>query len=131
MWLDRLLGTWDVAMRHVALPEPVTGRHRYERVLDGAFVMLQVTYDQPEFPDAIALLDEHTWHSFDVRGITRVFDLEPGPAGWAMVRRDPDFWQRSTTTFCGSDAMHGVGENSSDAGATWEHDFTLDCTRRQ
>ncbi len=35
MVLDRLLGTWDLTMRHAALPEPVTGRQHDERVLDG------------------------------------------------------------------------------------------------
>ncbi len=38
MSLDPLLGTWEIAMRHVAVPEPVAGRQQYERILDGAFV---------------------------------------------------------------------------------------------
>lgn len=53
MSLDRLLGTWDVTMRHAALPEPVTGRQRCERVLDGAFLVLTSTYDHPQVPDAM------------------------------------------------------------------------------
>src|SRR3712207_3544759 len=99
MTLDRLLGTWRVTMTHVARPEPVAGRQRYERVLDGAFVMARWTYDDPEFPDALALLDERSWHSFDVRGVTRVFDLSIDDAGWEMVRRGEDFWQHSTGRF--------------------------------
>jgi hypothetical protein len=35
MSLDRLLGAWDFTMHHSAMAEPVTGRQRYERVLDG------------------------------------------------------------------------------------------------
>jgi hypothetical protein len=129
MSLDRLIGTWDFSMRHVALDEPIRGRQRYERVLDGAFLMLRWTYEHPEFPDAIAMLDDSTLHYFDVRGVTRVFDLEVSAESWAMLRRDPDFWQRSTMSFAGPDAMHGTGENSHDAGASWQHDYTITCTR--
>jgi len=32
--LDRLLGTWEIAMHRSAMSELVTGRQRYERVLD-------------------------------------------------------------------------------------------------
>ena len=35
--LDRLLGTRELEMRHSAMSEPVSGRQRYERVLDGEF----------------------------------------------------------------------------------------------
>ena len=129
MSLDRLLGTWDVTMHHAAMPQPVSGRQRYERVLDGAFVMLHWTYDHPEFPDAIAMLDEHTYHYFDVRGVARVFDLTVDDSGWAMVRHDEDFWQRSTGRFRGTDAIDGTGENSYDAGATWQHDFSMSYVR--
>ena len=126
---DRLLGTWDISMQHVALPEPVAGRQRYELVLDGAFVLLQWTYDHPDFPDAMALLDQTAFHYFDVRGISRVFDLQINEQGWSMIRRDPDFWQRSSTTFVGDRVMEGTGENSHDGGVTWEHDFVMTWAR--
>jgi hypothetical protein len=129
MSLDRLLGTWSLTMRHAAVQEPVTGEQRYERVLDDAFVMLRWTYDHPEFPAAIAMLDESRCHYFDVRGVTRVFDLEIDDQGWSMIRRDTDFWQRSNATFEGPDAMTGTGENSYDGGATWQHDFSMSYTR--
>lgn len=129
MSLERLLGTWDISMRHVALPEPVVGRQRYEQVLDGAFVMLHWTYDHPDFPNAIALLEPSAFHYFDVRGISRVFDLQIDDLGWSMIRRDPDFWQRSSATFVGANKMQGVGENSHDGGITWVHDFTMTWAR--
>ena len=129
MSLDRLLGTWDFTMTHSALPEPVSGLQRYERVLDGAFVMLHWTYHHPDFPDAIALLDDRTYHYFDVRGVTRVFELTIDDSGWAMIRRDKDFWQRSAGRFRGTDAIDGTGENSFDAGVTWQHDFSMSYAR--
>jgi len=129
MSLDRLLGTWNFTMSHSALSEPVSGRQRYERVLNGAFVMLHWAYDHPEFPDAIAMLDERAYHYFDVRGVTRVFDLAIDDSGWAMIRRDEDFWQRSAGRFRGTDAIDGKGENSFDAGHTWQHDFSMSYAR--
>jgi hypothetical protein len=129
MALDRLLGTWAYTMQHVAVPEAVAGQQRYERVLDGAFVMLHWTNEHPEFPNAIALLAEDTCHYFDVRGVTRAFDFQIDDAGWSMIRRDADFWQRSAATFTGPDAIEGTGENSFDSGATWEHDFSITYAR--
>ena len=129
MSLERLLGTWDVTMRHVALPEPVRGRQRYERVLGGAFTALHASYDHPDVPDALSLLDATTCHYFDVRGVTRLFVVEVSDAGWTMVRRDEDFWQRSAATFDGPDRLDGTGENSHDAGATWVHDCAMSWRR--
>lgn len=129
MSLDRLLGTWTFTMRHVAVAEPVVGEQRYERVLDGAFVMMRSSNPHPDFPDAIALLDLTTYSYFDVRGFTRTFELTLDDDAWSIVRRDPDFWQRSTTTFRGPDVMEGRGENSHDGGVTWEHDFDMSYVR--
>jgi hypothetical protein len=125
MSLDRLLGTWQFTMQHVAVPEPVRGQQRYERVLGGAFVQLVWTYEHPQFPDALCLLEDSVVHYFDTRGVVRRFDLELSDAGWTMVRRDPDFWQRSAGRFVGAEAIEGTGENSSDGGATWQHDYTI------
>ena len=123
--LDRLLGTWEFTMRHSAVSEPVTGRQRSERVLDGAFVLQHWTYDHPDFPDAMALLSDDRCHYFDVRGIIRVFDLEVDDAGWSLIRLDDDFSQRQTARFDGPDAMDGAGEVSRDLGVTWQPDFTM------
>ena len=123
--LDRLLGTWEFTMHHSAMSVPVTGRQRYERVLDGAFVLQHWTYDHPDFPDAIALLSDDRYHYFDVREITRVFELEVDDAGWSMIRLDEDFSQRYTARFCGPDVMESTGEMSHDNGVTWQPDFTM------
>jgi hypothetical protein len=112
-------------MHHAAMSEPVTGRQRYERVLEGAFVLQRWTYDHPDFPDAMALLSEDRYHYFDVRGITRVFELEVDDAGWSMIRLDEDFSQRQTARFRGPDVIDSTGEKSNDTGLTWQHDFTM------
>ena len=123
--LDRLLGTWEVTMHHSDMPEPVTGRQRYERVLDGAFVLQRWTYDHPDFPDAMAMISENRFHHFDVRGITRVFELEVDDAGWSMIHLDEEFSQRQTARFRGPNVIESTGERSYDAGVTWQPDYTM------
>jgi hypothetical protein len=123
--LDRLLGTWRVTMHHSAMTEPVAGRQRYERTLDGAFVLMHASYDHPDFPDALAVLSDDACHYFDVRGVIRVFDFVIGEAGWSMVFLDDEFSQRHTARFDGPDTMTNSGDASTDRGTTWEHDFTL------
>jgi hypothetical protein len=127
--LDRLLGTWDLTMHHADLAEPVTGRHHYERVLDGAWVQLGWTYDHPDFPDATVLLSEDRYHYFDVRGEQRTFELDATGDAWTLVRVAEDFSQRSTSRFEGDDRVETVGERSYDGGATWEPDYTLTLRR--
>ena len=46
-----------------------------------------------------------------------------------MIRRDEDFWQRAAGRFRGTDAIDGTGENSSDAGASWQHDVSTSYAR--
>ena len=128
--LDRLLGTWEFTMEHHAMSEPITGRQRYERVLDGAFVLQHWTYDHPDFPDAMGLLSNDRYHYFDVRGIVRVFDLTVDDDGWSMTNMTGDgLSQRTTARFTGDDTIDVTGERSTDAGATWEPDFTMTLRR--
>jgi len=129
--LDRLVGTWEFTMHHAAMSEPVTGRQRFERVLDGAFLLQHWTYDHPDFPDAIALLSEERYYYFDVRGIVRIFDLEVTDDGWSMIHLDDDFSQRSNARFASPDFIEASGEMSRDAGTTWQPDFTITYRREE
>jgi len=129
MPLSRLLGDWAFTMHHSQMTEPVTGRNHYEPVLDGAFVMLRWSYDHPDFPDAIAMIDEHRYHYFDVRGVVRLFDFAIDDAGWTMTHLDGDFSQRTVARFRGDGAIDCEGEVSADLGASWRHDFTMTLTR--
>lgn len=127
--LDRLVGTWQFIMQHSAMPESITGRQRYERVLDGAFVLLHWTYDHPDFPDALTLLSDSQNYYFDVRGIVRIFDFNVDDTGWRMVRLDEEFSQRVSARFDGPDVMTSAGELSRDNGVTWQNDFMMTSRR--
>jgi len=129
MSLDRLLGDWELTMHHSEVAEAITGRQRFQRVLGGAFVMLDWSYDRADFPDAIAMLNETTFHYFDVRGVVRIFDFAIDDSGWSMTRLDPVFSQRTSARFRGADSMECLGERSSDSGTTWQQDFTMELTR--
>ena len=129
MSLDRLLGTWDITMRNHAFPDAVTGRQRYERTLEGAFVRLEWTYDHADFPDALAVLAEDKMWYFDVRGVHRLIDLTFDDHGWSTLHLDADFSQRSTARFVDDDTIETEGEYSEDLGATWHRDFTMTSQR--
>ena len=120
-----MTGCSEARMHHSDMSEPVTGRQRYERVLEGAFVLQHWTCDHPDFPDAMALISEDRYHHFDVCGITRVSKLEVDDAGWSIIRLDEDFSQRSTARFRGPDAMEPTGEVSYGKGVSWQPDFTM------
>jgi len=129
MALDRLLGSWHITMHHSQVREPVFGTQEYERTLDGAFVVQRWTYDHPDFPNAIAIMDEHSYHYFDVRGVIRIFDFEIDDHGWTMTHLEDEFSQRSTALFRGPDALECHGEYSDDRGATWHHDYRMSYAR--
>lgn len=128
--LDRLPGMWNLTMRHADIAEPVIGRQRYEWVLDGAFLQLRLTYERPDFPDALALFSSERYHYFDVRGLVRMFDLTLDDDGWSVIHlTDDELSQRATARFTDDDTIDVTGERSADAGATWEPDFTMTLTR--
>ena len=128
--LDRLPGTWDLTMHHADIEEPVLGRHRYDWVLDGAFLQLRWTYERPDFPDAMAMFAPPRYHYFDVRGVVRVFDLTLAEDGWSMVNVTGDgLSQRTTARFTGADTVEVTGQRSTDTGASWEPDFTMTLAR--
>lgn len=106
--LDRLPGTWDLTMHHADTEEPVVGRHRYEWVLDEAFLQLRVAYERPDFPDAMALFSPERCYYFDVRGVARVFDLTLDADGWSTTNvTDGGLSQRATTRFVDDDTRRG------------------------
>ncbi|MEO6532639.1 MAG: hypothetical protein ABIO06_03580 [Pseudolysinimonas sp.] len=127
--VDRLLGSWRVTMHHSEVAEPVHGMQRYERILDGAFVSLDWTFEHPDFPNAFAVLDETHFNYFDVRGVVRIFDFQVDDGGWRMTWIDPGFSQRSTARFLDDDTIDVDGERSSDEGTTWQHDFRMELHR--
>jgi hypothetical protein len=129
MSLDRLLGTWDLSMQHSQMSEPIHGRQHYEYALENAFVVLHWTYEHPDFPDAIAILDQERYHYFDVRGVIRLFDFRLDDSGWLMTWLDPEFSQRSTGKFRDDDTIEVRGERSDDGGKSWLDDFTMQLTR--
>jgi hypothetical protein len=128
--LDRLPGTWNLTMHHADIAEPVIGRQQYEWVLDGAFLQLRLAYERPDFPDALALFSPQRYHYFDVRGVVRDFDVTLSDDGWSTINiTDDELSQRTTAQLTDDDTIEVTGQRSTDAGTTWEPDFTMTLTR--
>jgi hypothetical protein len=68
-------------------------------------------------------------HSFDSRGVARVYQIDTAAGVWRFWRNAPGFSQRYTCTInAGGASMTCDGELSRD-GATWEQDLRVACTR--
>ncbi|EGD56755.1 hypothetical protein [Gordonia neofelifaecis] len=91
----------------------MSGRSAAKEVLPGSAV--------GHVPDAIAVLSEHRLHHFDVRGVTRIFELALDDSGRSMLRRGDDVWQRATSRFVDDDTIEGTAGPSYDGGGTWQH----------
>lgn len=127
--LDQLLGTWEFTMHHADVSKPIYGRHVYERVLDGAFVLHRCVYDRSDFPDAMALMTDTTYHYFDVRGITRIFKVEFKDHGWSTINVEKEFSQRTVARFKSREQVEVNGKRSHDNGVTWQPDYTMTSRR--
>ena len=132
--LEGLLGTWDVTMSHVALPEPVTWKASIEW-FENAFIIMRWLVEH-DIPDTVMIMgrnenkpdDMYSLLTYDSRGVSRIFDMQFSESVWKFSREDKDFFQRFEGTVK-EDSITGKGENSNDSGKTWEHDYTLTYTR--
>ena len=104
---QRLAGTWATEATHPALPGTVvTGQATFEWLEDQRFLIQRSHYDHPAIPDAIAvtgIIDgKPSMHSFDPRGVHRVFAVEITADTWRFWNDTPgsrsDSPTRSATT---------------------------------
>ena len=71
-----------------AMSEPVIGRQRYERVLDGAFVLLDLDLRPPRLPGRMALLSPEQ-STTSMCAAPPACSTAPPRAGWSAVRSGP------------------------------------------
>jgi len=104
------------------------------------FVVQRWEVPHPAAPDGIAIIGfdggrgSYLQHYFDSRGVARLYEMSFVDGVWKLSRTTADFSlldfsQRYTGTF-GADGgtIRGSWESSND-GATWEHDFELIYTK--
>ena len=133
--LEILVGEWNMVGNHPMLPDPVRGRATFDWFEDGAFLAWHTYFEQPLPPNAMAVIGRDdsretcTVLYFDVRGVSRVYEMSLQDGIWKMWRDAPDFRQRMTGTI--SDDQNTItvhGELSKD-GSHWEQDLDLVYTR--
>ena len=125
----RLVGPWTTEATHPALPGvTVPGTADVEWLEGKRFLIWRSHSDHPAFPDSISIIgdtDGLQWHSFDSRGVHRVYEFRVLENGWEMARNAPEFSQRMTVTFeDDDDSMEGLGKLSRDD-ETWEDDLQI------
>ena len=135
------MGIWAERIDHPDLTGIPDGRVTFAWTRDGRYLLQDSTIPQPEFPDSLSLIapgDEDgtsLQHSFDTRGVTRLYRMDLRGGIWRLWRTEPDcspldFCQRFAGTFSADgNRIDGRWEQSHDGGATWEPDFPLTFTR--
>ena len=134
--LDAVIGTWTLTGSHPYLPgRTLRGRVEFQSIEGGAFVRMHSKMDDPEIPEGIALFgtdDEArtcTMLYFDVRGVSRKYDVSLHSDGFTWSRDEPRFAQRFRVTIAADgNAMLGEGSMKKQ-GQGWEPDLRLSYVR--
>jgi len=130
--LSFLIGTWETQGRHPALGENAfKGRASFEWFEDGAFILMRSSFEEPRVPTAVAVfgcddaVGSFYMLYFDVRGVSRKYDVAVDENGWRWWRDAPEFSQRFTVTVARDHrSMVGRGELSRD-GSAWDADLDV------
>lgn len=136
--LAPLVGEWEIEATHQALPgDVIRGRATFAWLGDGVFLTWRAHYDHPDIPDSIAVngCDDRgdlrnpdggcAVQYYDVRGVTRRYQLDAEPGIWRYWRDEPGFRQRFTGTVSPDGAtIEGVVELNRN-GSTWEPDLSI------
>ncbi|HWD64232.1 MAG TPA: nuclear transport factor 2 family protein [Solirubrobacteraceae bacterium] len=138
--LEPLVGDWTMELHGAAfLPDPdtrLTGSVAIAWTEDGAALVIRQN-DAPHPPAATWIIgrdDADSDYSVlyaDDRGVSRSYRMSFAGSTWRMWRETPGFTQRfQAYVSADHDAIVGRWEKSADRGASWEHDFNIDYTRK-
>lgn len=132
--LRGFVGEWAIEATHPAYPATVVhGRASVEWLEGGHFLIQRSQTENPDFPDALAVIGPMTdglcMQYFDSRGVHRVYAVSASDGVWRMSRDAPDFSQRFTGRFSeDGDAIAGLWELSRD-GSSWDDDLEINYRR--
>lgn len=134
--LEVLIGKWSVTMRHIAIPQPLTWQDTFGW-LDNAFIIWHWR-GKNEVPKATSIINrkrekqnnKYIMFYYDVRGVSRIFEMSYENSIWKFWREDHDFYQRFEGKISeDKQTIIGKGEISHDGGKSWKHDFDISYTR--
>jgi hypothetical protein len=132
-----LVGEWTSVGTHPLVPgKTFQGHARFTWLESGAFLLLNFHIDEPEIPDAVAIIgtddakpDAGAMLYFDVRNVSREYRWTIAGNVWTWSRDDPGFLQRMVLTIADDgQSIESNGEMSRD-GQPWEPDLQLTYTR--
>ena len=125
-----LVGEWRTSGTHPQRPDQtLTGRTTFAWHEGGAFLAMHGHVDDPDFPDGTALIgsDDSTGRCamiyFDVRGVSRLFEVTLGQGEVSWQRDDPKLAQRLTIRRDGAIRLVSTG-HMSENGAAWGDDLS-------
>jgi hypothetical protein len=139
--LEPLVARWRMELYNAAfLPDPetrVSGSIEIDWIEDGS--ALRIRQGDSEHPPAAVWIigrDEgeagYSVLYADDRGVSRIYRMSLEDASWRMWRDTPGFSQRFDARLePGGGAIRGRWEKSTDQGATWERDFSVDYIRER
>jgi hypothetical protein len=134
--LDRALGTWTATGSHPYFPERVLrGRAIFERTEGGAFIRMQSTMEDPEFPEGVAIFgtdDDNgtcTMLYFDSRGVSRRYEVVFHEDGFTWSRESPQFSQSFRVTIARDGSTMESEGKMKKGGGPWEPDLRTSYAR--
>lgn len=134
--LGFLIGTWNVTMKHTAIPEPLSWQDTFSW-LDNGFIVWH-WQGKNEVPQATLIIgrneqaykNKYNIFYYDARGISRFMNMSFENKVWKFSRNGADFYQRMEYVISDDEkTMKGHGEMSHDQGKTWKHDFDIEYTK--
>ena len=133
--LSTLVGEWVLGD-----PAAPVGRTSFSWLAGRRFLVQHWTVEIPEAPDGIAIygIDESSGglvqHSFDSRGVARIYEMTLEDRTWTLWRSGADFSQRFTSTIS-PDGSTSTGRwesgppHASPDDTSLTHDFDLTYTK--
>jgi hypothetical protein len=130
--LDVLVGEWKTDVPGVV----AEGCTTFEWLEGGGFLIERSSVDRPEFPNGICVIGATgpdgglQQHSFDSRGVARVYDMTLEGNAWTLFREGPDWPQRYVGELSADGkTIAGRWEAGKELGAPLELDFHLNYRR--
>lgn len=137
--LEGLVGEWEMELSNASfLPRPsdtIKGLVSFEWVQDGAFLMMRMGDRPPGPPSARWLISrdesvpDYTVFYYDLRSVSRVYEMSFSEGVWKMWRNAPGFCQRYEGIVSKDGKTITARWEKSGDGAQWEHDFDVTYTR--
>lgn len=134
----KLFGTWSAVGSHRLMPGvKLTGIMVIEWLKEDGLVTVSTTMDQKDIPASFSVIghddkndsQKDTMLYSDVRGVSRIFEMELDDTEWRFWRNAPHFSQRFTGKIQDNgNTIIGLSELCEDD-VTWMRDLELTYTR--